>query len=101
MTREQKNEQLDTMWNFLKFKHGQKANIPALKENLDSLRVLLTQKSAGQPKYSKADYVSFDDLDTVVNCIVIESMQLYLSGDLDRLEMLHDDTKRTDLQEVR
>lgn len=97
MTKDQKIEQLDMMWNFLKFKHGQKANIPALKESLDNLRVLLIQKSAGQPKHTKATYISFDDLDTIVNCIVIESMQLYLSGDLNKLEGLHDDTKRFDL----
>lgn len=88
MTKEQKFEQLDSMWDFLKLRHGQKANIPALRENLDDLRTLLTQKSAGQPKHSKANYVSFDDLDTIINCIVIETMQLYLSGDLDRLERL-------------
>lgn len=97
MTREQKIEQLDTMWDFLKYQHGQQADIPALMGHLNDLRQLMTQKSAGQPKYSKADYVSFDDLDTIVNCIVIEAMQLYLSGDLDRLERLHNDAKRTDL----
>lgn len=86
MTKEQKFESLDKMWDFLKLRHGQKANIPALKGHLNDLRTMLTQKSAGQAKYSKSNYISFDDLDTTINCIVIEAMQLYLSGELDKLE---------------
>ena len=65
---------------------GQKSNIPLLKQNLDKLRQLMTQKTGGQEPYKKADDVSFEDFGTIINCIVIETMQLYLSGDLDRLE---------------
>lgn len=78
--------QLDFMWNFLRLKCGQKSNIPLLKQNLDKLRQLMTQKTGGQEPYKKADDVSFEDFGTIINCIVIETMQLYLSGDLDRLE---------------
>ena len=78
--------QLDFMWNFLRFKCGQQSNIPALKKHLDMLRQLMTQKTGGQEPYKKADDVSFEDFGTIINCIVIETMQLYLSGDLDRLE---------------
>lgn len=78
--------QLDLMWNFMRFKCGQKSNIPLLKQNLDELRQLMIQKTGGQEQYKKAYEVSFDDLGTIINCIVIEAMQLYLSGDLDKLE---------------
>ena len=82
------NGQLDLMWNFLRFGCGQKSNIPALKEHLDMLRQAMSQKTGGQEKYKDSQSVDFNDIGTIINCIVIESMQLYLSGDLDRLEKL-------------
>ena len=45
----------------------------------------LTQKTAGQRKDKQSD-ISFDELDTVMNVIVIEAMCLYLDGTLDKLE---------------
>lgn len=80
--------QLEFMWNFMRFKCGQKSNIPLLKHNLDMLRQAMIQKTGGQAQYKKADDVSFEDWGTIINCIVIETMQLYLSGDLDKLEEL-------------
>lgn len=80
--------QLDLMWNFLRFDCGQKSNIPALKEHLDMLRQAMIQKNGGQEKYKDSHDVSFNDVGTIINCIVIETMQLYLSGDLDKLEKL-------------
>ena len=77
--------QLDLMWNFLKMGNG-KPNIAALKENLNALRQLIIQKTGGQEPYRKSHKISFDDLGTIINCIVIETMQLYLSGGLDKLE---------------
>lgn len=77
--------QLELMWNFLKMGNG-KPNIAALKENLDALRQLMIQKTGGQEKYRKSHEISKDDLGTIINCIVIETMQLYLSGGLDKLE---------------
>lgn len=45
----------------------------------------MTQKTAGQRKDKQSD-ISFDELDTVMNVIVIEAMCLYLDGTLDKLE---------------
>ena len=77
--------QLDLMWSFLQMGNG-KPNIAALKENLDELRQMMIQKTGGQEKYIKSHEVTWDDLGTIINCIVIETMQLYLSGGLDKLE---------------
>lgn len=78
--------QLELMWNFLKMGNG-KPNIAALKENLDALRRLMIQKTGGQEPYRKSHEIPMDDLGTIINCIVIETMQLYLSGALDKLEV--------------
>lgn len=78
-------EQLGMMWNFLKM-GNQKANIPLLKEYVYDLIQLMTQKTAGQ-RGNKAD-ISFDDIETIKNCIVIEAMSLVLSG---KLEDIKDD----------
>ena len=77
--------QLELMWNFLKMGNG-KPDIAALKENLDALRQLMIQKTGGQEPYRKSHEITMDDLGTIINCIVIETMQLYLSGGLDKLE---------------
>lgn len=76
--------QLDLMWQFLMM-GKQKPNIPVLKENCDLLRQMMIQKTAGQ-RANKPNDVSFDDLGTICNCIVIEAMCLYLSGALDNIE---------------
>ena len=70
--------QLDVMWNYLRFK-GEGVNIKEvenLEKSLDELRTLMIQKSAGQPnRESKTSgYVEFEDLETVLNNIVIETM---------------------------
>lgn len=80
------NGQLDMMWTFLMMGQ-QKPNISALKENCDLLRQMMIQKTGGQRDEKDAD---FNDLITVLNCIVIEAMCLYLSGSLDKLEMIDD-----------
>ena len=79
--------QLDLMWQFLMMGE-QKSNIPALKENLDLLRQAMIQKTAGQRKNDPKGYVSFNDIGTICNIIVCETMALYLSGDLDKLERM-------------
>ena len=76
--------QLTAMYNMLRMGF-QTANIPALKEHCDLLRQAMIQKDAGQRKDSPACNVNFEDLGTIINCIVIEAMCLYLSGDLDKL----------------
>ena len=77
--------QLELMWSFLVMGKG-KPNIAALKDNLDALRQMMIQKTAGQEPYRKPHEIPCEDLCTIINCIVIETMQLYLSGSLDRLE---------------
>lgn len=77
-------KQLELMWQFLQF-GGQKSNVPTLKEHCEMLRRMMMQKTAGQRANAKND-IPFEDMGTVINCIVMESMCLYLSGDLDRLE---------------
>lgn len=79
--------QLDMMWNFLRVGY-QKANIPALKELCNQLRQAMIQKTAGQRSDDPSENVSFDDVMTIANSIVIETMALYLSGELDKLEEL-------------
>ena len=76
--------QLDLMWQFLMM-GKQRPNIPILKEKCDLLRQMMIQKTAGQ-RNDKPNDVSFDDLGTICNCIVIETMCLYLSGALDNIE---------------
>lgn len=88
-------KQLEIMWNFLQF-GKQKPNIPALKENCELLRKMMTQKTAGQR--GKPDEVDFDDLETVINCIVIEAMCLYLSGDMDKIYEANIDEQQEDRQ---
>lgn len=82
--------QLDVMWNFLRFK-GKGVNIKeieSLEKSLDELRTLMIQKSAGQPnRESKTSgYVEFEDLETVLNSIVIETMWIYLGGGFTKLK---------------
>lgn len=81
--------QLDMMWNFLRFGYQEKPHIPTLKQHLDAIRQMMIQKTAGQEGYSTNGAISFDDLQTHINCVVIESMCLYLSGALDRLGELY------------
>lgn len=82
--------QLDVMWNYLRFK-GEGVNIKEienLEKSLDELRTLMIQKSAGQPnRESKTSgYVEFEDLETVLNNIVIETMWIYLGGGFTKLK---------------
>lgn len=77
--------QLDFMWNFLKF-GSQKANIPALKESCEMLRCAMVQKTGGCRESDPEGYVDIADVGTIINCIVIETMCLYLSGELDNIQ---------------
>ena len=79
-----RRDSFNAMWGFLQM-GGQKSNVPSLKEHCEALRKLMTQKTAGQRPNNSSD-ISFDDVYTVMNFIVIEAMCLYLSGDLDQLE---------------
>ena len=61
---------------------GQKANIPALKENVYTLIAMTTQKTAGQKRG-----IDWGELDMVLMSIVIEATALVLSGELDKIEV--------------
>ena len=54
----------------------------ALRELCEWLRQAMIQKTAGQRKDDHKEVVDFNDLPTVINAIVIETMALYLSGGL-------------------
>lgn len=90
--------QLEVMYNYLRMGY-QKANVPALKELCDQLRQAMIQKTAGQRAEDPPEYVDFqNDLGTIVNSIVIETMALYLSGELDKLEGDNNDRAGTLVQ---
>lgn len=78
------NNLKDFMWQFLMDK-GQKANIPALKENAYTLIAMTTQKTAGQKKG-----INWSELDMVLMSIVIEATALVQSGVLDEIETKED-----------
>lgn len=81
--------QLELMWNFLRMGY-QKANVPALKDLCGQLRQAMIQKTAGQRDDDPEYYTKFEDIGTIINSIVIETMALYLSGELDKLEANHE-----------
>lgn len=81
--------QLDLMWSFLQFtgNGARKEDVDELKDLLDQLRTAMIQKSGGQPGRDPKTKgaVDFDDIPTIINSIIIVTMQLYLSGGLDKL----------------
>lgn len=80
--------QLDVMWNFLRF-HGGKPTvmeIEGLEASLDSLRTMMIQKGDGSREDKTAGAELFDDMETVLNNIIIETMWIYLSGGLTMLK---------------
>ena len=84
-------EQLDMMWSFAQMGGWRKeqANINILKDSCEFIRKAMTQKTAGQRK-NIANHVDWNDLETHINIIVIETMILYLSGILDEIENIVD-----------
>lgn len=74
----------DTMWTFLQMGQ-QKSNIPQLKKTIQDLIQMMTQKTAGQ-KVNTKDISLEQNFDMTIITIVLESVALYLSGDLDKLE---------------
>lgn len=81
--------QLDLMWNFLQFTGdgARKEDVDELKGLLDQLRTAMIQKSGGQPGRDPKTKgaVDYNDIPTITNSIIIVTMQLYLSGGLDKL----------------
>ena len=64
---------------------NQKPNIPLLREAVNELCHMLTQKTAGQRKNKPKD-VPFDNLPRIKMTILVEATALVLSGALDELE---------------
>jgi hypothetical protein len=80
--------QLDVMWNFLRF-HGGKPTvreIKGLEASLDSLRAMMIQKGDGSREGKTAGAELFDEMETVLNNIIIETMWIYLSGGFEMLK---------------
>lgn len=73
------------LWVALK---NQKPNIPLLREAVNELCHMLTQKTAGQRKNKPKD-VPFDSLPRVKMTILAEATALVMSGALDGLEDSH------------
>ena len=82
--------QLDLMWSFLRMGYQNTPHIGTLKELCDNLRQAMIQKTGGCRKDDPAHYVKREDLGTIINSIVIETMCLYLSSALDDLEKLYE-----------
>lgn len=74
----------DTMWTFLQMGQ-QKSNVSQLKKTIQDLIQMMTQKTAGQ-KVNTKDISLEQNFDMTIITIVLESVALYLSGDLDKLE---------------
>jgi hypothetical protein len=80
--------QLDLMWSMLQL-GGIKADdhdVDKLIEYADKIRQALIQKTAGQRSNDPNGYVSFDDLGTYINLLVLEVLTLRVGG---RLEMMY------------
>lgn len=81
-----KRDSLNTMWAFMEM-GAQKPNVPFLIECCERLKRCMTQKTAGQPEYAKAGDERFEtSLDQLMNFIIIETMCLWLSGELEKLK---------------
>ena len=72
----------DTMFAFLQM-GKQQANIPTLKKAIQDLITMMKQKSGGR---SKEDISIEENFDMTIITIVCESIALYLSGSLNKLE---------------
>lgn len=79
----------DSMWNFLK-NGKQKSNIPVLKNLVNTLIKMTTQKTAGQ-RDDKPNDVPFESLEMLKWAIICEAVALVLSGDLDKIEVVKND----------
>lgn len=77
--------QLDFMWNFLKMGNGS-PDPKQIKNHCNLLRRAMIQKTSGQGRTGNESDVPFEDIGTIVNCIVIEAMQIHLAGGFDILD---------------
>ena len=74
--------QLDFMWQFLQFRTEPPTvrEIESLESLLDSLRVLMAQKTDKYRGGKTKGTEDFADLETVLNSIIVETMGIYLQG---------------------
>lgn len=74
--------QLDFMWQFLQFRTEPPTvrEIESLESLLDSLRVLMAQKTDKYRGGKTKGTEDFADLETVLNSIIVEIMGIYLEG---------------------
>lgn len=86
-----KHDAFDAMWSFLQM-GNQQPNIEVLKENCELLRRMMMQKTAGQ-RTNRPNDVPLAELDNICNIIVIETMCLYLSGTLEKIESNEESSK--------
>lgn len=82
--------QLDLMFNMIRFGYQKVPHIGTLKSFCDQLRQGMIQTDSGMRENSPKHYVRYDEIGTIINCIVVETMCLYLSGALDKLEEIYD-----------
>lgn len=75
----------DNMFAFLQMGQ-QKSNIPVLKNAIKDLITMMTQKNSGQKENDKKSINWEENFDMTIITIVCESVGLYLSGDLDKIE---------------
>ena len=75
----------DSMFVFLQMGQ-QKSNIPVLKNAIKDLLTMMTQKNSGQKENDKKSINWEENFDMTIITIVCESVGLYLSGDLDKIE---------------
>lgn len=75
----------DNMFAFLQMGQ-QKSNIPVLKNAIKDLITMMTQKNSGQKGNIKKSTNWEENFDMTIITIVCESVGLYLSGDLDKIE---------------
>ena len=87
---------LEKMWSFLCF-HPEKIkgkDIDVLTQYLDDLRVMMAQKTSGQParEPKTKGAINFEEnLEMTINAIVIQSMWIYLAGGFDKLKKVVQD----------
>ena len=80
--------QLDFMWQMLQLGgiEADDHDVDKLIEYADKIRQALIQKTAGQRSNDPSGYVSFEDLGTYINLLVLEVLTLRVGG---RLEMMY------------
>ena len=74
----------NTMWTFLQMGY-QKPNISQLKKAIQNLMLMMKQKDAGQRNYKNTLDIE-ENFDMAIITIVCESVNLFLNGDLEKLE---------------